>query len=401
IFCPMYASPDDCQKYAANTSNTKPLIQCEYNHTMGNSGGNLADYWDLVRRYPIFQGGFDWDFVDQGLRRKKDERGKGRAYTYGGDYNDYDPSDNNFNCNGLLGPDRQLNPHAYELAYQYQDAWATLVSHSQTGAVVSVRNERAFTSLDDVRMTWALLENGAQVAGGVIDHVNVAPQQTSDVDVNFGRAISPGVEALLNIDFQLVRDKPLMKAGQTIAYAQLPLGGQYAPAQPTAKPGKAKAEQKGAVTLTAGDAKVQIDPATGLVNLYTSGSDTYIANGATIKPNFWRAPTDNDMGAGFQTRLKAWRDTPMQLQSLTTATDRKAGTAQATATLRLTAIGATLTLTYTLDSRDGSLTIAQQLTPDPESSATDIMFRFGLALQMPKQMNLSSFYGRGPAENYT
>ena len=129
IFCPMYYSVSDCEKYSKDTTYTRPLIQCEYNHTMGNSGGNLAEYWQLIRKYPKFQGGFDWDFVDQGLHRKlnyKADRSvadydsitanwsKDTEYTYGGDYNNYDPSDNNFNCNGIIGPDRQLNPHAYE-----------------------------------------------------------------------------------------------------------------------------------------------------------------------------------------------------------------------------------------------------------------------------------------------
>lgn len=414
IFCPMYYGVSDCEKYAADPASAKPLIQCEYNHTMGNSGGNLVDYWNLVRRYPIFQGGFDWDFVDQGLHRKTvkpmsiDPSKLTYAdlrkieYTYGGDYNTYDPSDNNFNCNGLIGPDRQYNPHAYELAYQYQDLWATLAGQTATGVVLNIASERTFTDLQDVEMTWTLMVDGCEVKTGTVSNLSVGPRSSQDVNIDFGQTLDFSGETLLNVDFRLKTARPLMHKGQTIAYAQLNLGGTYTQATTTtdAKPGKAKATEKDGVTLTAGDATLQIDAATGLVTLYSCAGHTYIANGATIRPNFWRAPTDNDMGASLNKKLSMWRDTPMQLQSLTTATDRKAGTATATATLRLTSVGATLTLTYTLDSRDGSLTIGQSLTPDADSAAPDVMFRFGLALQMPKAMDQSHYYGRGPIENY-
>ena len=411
IFCPMYMSVADCKAYAANPSATKPLILCEYNHTMGNSGGNLADYWDLVRQYPAFQGGFDWDFADQALHRHPvrpmsinpktltpDELRK-IAYTYGGDYNSHDPSDNNFNCNGIVGPDRQLNPHAYELAYQYQDIWATLASQSPTGATVDVRNERFFTDLSDVEMAWTLLVDGQERASGIVADVNASPQATRSVEIDFGKETGDG-EALLNVDFRLRKGKPLMDKGQTVAYAQLSLGGQYTAPAACGKPAKAKAESKNGVTLTAGQAKVEIDPATGLISLYAFGTDTLIARGATVKPNFWRAPTDNDMGAGLHKLLKAWRDTPLELTGLTSSANRKAGTASAKAQYRLAAIGASLSLTYTLDSRDGSLSIEQTLTPDDGSAAPATMFRYGLAIQLPKTMDISTFYGRGPVENY-
>lgn len=178
IFCPMYYSVDACRSYAENSKYSKPLIQCEYNHTMGNSGGNLSDYWELIRKYPKFQGGFIWDFADQALHRQPqwnpsrtladmettasrlspvDSTGKTQVvpivdYTYGGDYNTYDPSDNNFNCNGVLGPDRQMNPHAYEVAYQYQNIWVEPVDLSK--GIIRVRNEFFFRNLADYRMEW-------------------------------------------------------------------------------------------------------------------------------------------------------------------------------------------------------------------------------------------------------
>ena len=129
IFCPMYGPPDWCEKYT-KSGNPRPLIQCEYAHAMGNSVGNFKEYWDLIRRTPNYQGGYIWDFIDQGLR-DVNKQGK-QIYTYGGDYGRYPASDNNFNCNGLINPDRQLNPHAYEVAYYYQNIWTRPVNSNGT-----------------------------------------------------------------------------------------------------------------------------------------------------------------------------------------------------------------------------------------------------------------------------
>ena len=123
IFCPMYMGYEDCEKYA-QTDNPRPLIQCEYAHAMGNSIGGFKEYWDIIRKYPKYQGGYIWDFVDQGLRDKSKITGR-EIFTYGGDYGRYPASDNNFNCNGIIAPDRRLNPHAYEVRYYYQNVWIT------------------------------------------------------------------------------------------------------------------------------------------------------------------------------------------------------------------------------------------------------------------------------------
>ena len=168
IFCPMYYSHDGCDKYSKDDKFTRPLIQCEYNHTMGNSSGGLKEYWDMVRKYPKFQGGYIWDFVDQALHRNpvkpmsvKDNLTYAQynkiKYTYGGDYNDYDPSDNNFNCNGVIGPDRQLNPHAYEVAYEYQNIWAEAVD-LQAGKI-SVYNDHFFSKHPTIQLVWTLLQD--------------------------------------------------------------------------------------------------------------------------------------------------------------------------------------------------------------------------------------------------
>lgn len=176
IFCPMYYSHKACDDYSKDSKYTRPLIQCEYNHTMGNSSGGLMEYWDITRKYPKNQGGYIWDFVDQALHRTpvapmsiKDNLSYPEynkiQYTYGGDYNNYDPSDNNFNCNGIIGPDRQLNPHAYEVAYVYQNIWAEAVDIK--AGKISVYNENFFRDLSNYQLVWTILQNGKPVQNAV------------------------------------------------------------------------------------------------------------------------------------------------------------------------------------------------------------------------------------------
>ena len=200
---------------------------------MGNSGGNLKEYWDLVRRYPKYQGGFDWDFVDQALHRTPHfdasrsladyermakEANVKTEYTYGGDYNRHDPSDNNFNCNGMIGPDRQLNPHAYEVGYEYQNIWASPVDLRQ--GKIRIHNEYFFRDLGNYRMEWSLVNEGETVKSGTIEQLDIAPQQTAEYTLPITGKEYDG-EVLLNIDFKLKDAEPLMTAGQTVAEAQM------------------------------------------------------------------------------------------------------------------------------------------------------------------------------------
>lgn len=220
IFCPMYYSQGSCEYYSKSTEaeDRKPLIQCEYAHAMGNSMGGFKEYWDLVRTYPKFQGGFIWDFADQGLRRK-DASGR-EHYTYGGDYNTYDPSDNNFNCNGLFNPDRQPNPHAYDVAYYYQDIWTQPIDlkHGR----IKVRNEYFFRSLDNHQLQWALLAGGMVVERGVQPLPVIEPQSEVEVQVPFHYALADnGKEVLLNVDYVLVSDEKPLTAGTRVAQEQL------------------------------------------------------------------------------------------------------------------------------------------------------------------------------------
>ena len=409
IFCPMYYSHDGCDKYSKDDKFTRPLIQCEYNHTMGNSSGGLKEYWDMVRKYPKFQGGYIWDFVDQALHRNpvkpmsvKDNLTYAQynkiKYTYGGDYNDYDPSDNNFNCNGVIGPDRQLNPHAYEVAYEYQNIWAEAVD-LQAGTI-SVYNEHFFRNLANYQLVWTLLQDGKAVQNGTVDKLDVAPQQKTTLTLPY--QIPAEGEVLLNIEFRLKKAEPLMEAGQMVAYRQLEVRTANAAAAVVAE-GKLKVENKKKETeikVLNDFIDIEFDKATGLLKEYEVNGVDLLGEGGTLKPNFWRAVTDNDMGAQLQKKFRVWRAPALNLQTIT-ASKVKVGknvNAVVKAVYDMPDVKAALTITYTI-APDGTMGVEQTMDATEGEKVSD-MFRFGMLMQLPFQMDNSTFYGRGPIENY-
>ena len=419
IFCPMYYPVSACEKYAKDPNSPMPLIQCEYNHTMGNSGGNLSDYWNLVRKYPIFQGGFDWDFVDQALHRKivkpmsilpyrlNNEELRKIEYTYGGDYNKYDPSDNNFNCNGIIGPDRQLNPHAYEVAYQYQNIWAKMVS-AETGQV-SVYNENFFRDLSNYALAWSLEEDGVETQNGTIADLDVPAQQTRTYTIPYDRSKITGKEVFLNIDFRLKNSEPLMTAGQVVAYAQLPVVTKQACDGDCSKMlaeghGKKKmklaAKKDNVVAVTTPNLTFKLDRTTGLISEYAYNGKSMLGEGGTLKPNFWRAPTDNDMGANFQKKFKVWKNPQMNLKNIDVKKDKKANTVTIVTSFDMPEVQGQMDITYLVFANTGAVKVTEDFKATEGAKVSD-MFRFGMLLQMPYSMEKSTYYGRGPIENYS
>ena len=419
IFCPMYYPVSACEKYAKDPNSPMPLIQCEYNHTMGNSGGNLSDYWDLVRKYPIFQGGFDWDFVDQALHRKivkpmsilpyrlNNEELRKIEYTYGGDYNKYDPSDNNFNCNGIIGPDRQMNPHAYEVAYQYQNIWAKMVS-AETGQV-SVYNENFFRDLSNYALAWSLEEDGVETQNGTIADLDVPAQQTRTYTIPYDRSKITGKEVFLNVDFRLKNSEPLMTAGQVVAYAQLPVVTKQACEGDCSKMlaeghGKKKmklaAKKDNVVAVTTPNLTFKLDRTTGLISEYAYNGKSMLGEGGTLKPNFWRAPTDNDMGAGLQKKFKVWKNPQMNLKNIDVKKDKKANTVTIVTSFDMPEVQGQMDITYLVFANTGAVKVTEDFKATEGAKVSD-MFRFGMLLQMPYSMEKSTYYGRGPIENYS
>lgn len=419
IFCPMYYPVAASEKYAKDPNSPMPLIQCEYNHTMGNSGGNLSDYWDLIRKYPILQGGFDWDFVDQALHRNivkpmsilpykmNNEDLRKIEYCYGGDYNKYDPSDNNFNCNGIIGPDRQMNPHAYEVAYQYQNIWTKMVN-AETGEV-SVHNENFFRDLSNYALAWSLEEDGVETQNGTIADLDVPAQQTKNFTIPYDKSKIKGKEVFLNIDFRLKEAEPLLTAGQVMAYAQLPVVTKQACCGDCSKMlaqghGKKKmklaAKKNNVVAVTTPNLTFKIDRSTGLISEYAYNGKSLLGEGGTLKPNFWRAPTDNDMGAGLQKKFKAWKNPQMNLKNIEVKKDKKTNSVTILTSFDMPEVQGQMDITYVVFANTGAVKVTEDFKATEGAKVSD-MFRFGMLMQMPYTMEKSNYYGRGPIENYS
>ena len=419
IFCPLYYPVAASEKYAKDPNSPMPLIQCEYNHTMGNSGGNLSDYWNLIRKYPILQGGFDWDFVDQALHRNivkpmsilpykmNNEELRKIEYCYGGDYNKYDPSDNNFNCNGIIGPDRQMNPHAYEVAYQYQNIWAKMVN-AETGEV-SVHNENFFRDLSNYALAWSLEEDGVETQNGTIADLDVPAQQTRNFTIPYDKSKIKGKEVFLNIDFRLKEAEPLLTAGQVMAYAQLPVVTKQACCGDCSKMlaqghGKKKmklaAKKNNVVAVTTPNLTFKIDRSTGLISEYAYNGKSLLGEGGTLKPNFWRAPTDNDMGAGLQKKFKAWKNPQMNLKNIDVKKDKKTNSVTILTSFDMPEVQGQMDITYVVFANTGAVKVTEDFKATEGAKVSD-MFRFGMLMQMPYTMEKSNYYGRGPIENYS
>ena len=419
IFCPMYYPVAASEKYAKDPNSPMPLIQCEYNHTMGNSGGNLSDYWNLIRKYPILQGGFDWDFVDQALHRNivkpmsilpykmNNEELRKIEYCYGGDYNKYDPSDNNFNCNGIIGPDRQMNPHAYEVAYQYQNIWTKMVN-AETGEV-SVHNENFFRDLSNYALAWSLEEDGVETQNGTIADLDVPAQQTKNFTIPYDKSKIKGKEVFLNIDFRLKEAEPLLTAGQVMAYAQLPVVTKQACSGDCSKMlaqghGKKKmklaAKKNNVVAVTTPNLTFKIDRSTGLISEYAYNGKSLLGEGGTLKPNFWRAPTDNDMGAGLQKKFQAWKNPQMNLKNIDVKKDKKTNSVTILTSFDMPEVQGQMDITYLVFANTGAVKVTEDFKATEGAKVSD-MFRFGMLMQMPYTMEKSNYYGRGPIENYS
>ena len=382
IFCPMYYGYGDCEKYAQG-DNARPLIQCEYAHAMGNSMGGFKEYWDLIRKYPKYQGGFIWDFVDQGLRDKSPVTGK-EIFTYGGDYGRYPASDYNFNCNGIIAPDRRLNPHAYEVQYYYQNEWIS--DKGLKEGRFEVYNENFFKSLDDLTLTWKVKRHG-----GKVDVSGIAPQQRKTFT---DEALKKTLERVLkhHADEEIWVNFEFRKGDEVVARQQF-IVQPYQFATIDAEQAKVDTEEtKSYVKMTAGGTTLTIGKQSGMIDYLDIDGQSMLIDRQSVTPEFWRAPTDNDYGAWMQQRFSQWKSPQMKV------TDFSFNENTVLVHLDMPANQAKLTMTYTLKT-DGSVVVRQQMQVD-ENAKESWLFRYGMQLQMPKQYNTIKYYGRGPHENY-
>lgn len=378
IICPMYMSPDGCVRYLEN-SPRKPLIQCEYAHAMGNSGGNFKDYWDLVRKYPEYQGGFIWDFQDQALWN-------GKYWAFGGDYNPGGPSDGSFNCNGVVAADRSLHPHAYEIRYQYQDIWT-----SGTPGALRVFNEFFFKDLSDVMLLWDIEKDGEKVLSGVVPTLNVRPQESATISLGDVKIPDDGT-VTLNVRYVLKRAWPLVEAGSQIAYAQILLADRR-PVMVEPAAGKTSVSRSGNSVIVSGKAwTITFDKASGAMTSYVIGRKELLSR--PLVPCFNRAPVENDLGAALPYRWNLWRNPEFKVGAFNVTGDSGSTMVE----VEYEPIGGKAPLSVFYEVRaDGSVSVVEKMGDAPD--APD-MFRFGMAFAMPGTYGDLDFFGLGPWENY-
>ena len=403
IYCPMYIGYEESESYC-KSNGTKPYIQCEYAHAMGNSEGGFKEYWDLIRKYPKYQGGYIWDFVDQGLRDKSPITGK-EIFTYGGDYGRYPGSDYNFNCNGIIAPNRRLNPHAYEIQYVLQNVW--IKDFDAENGSFNVYNENFFKNIDDLSLTATLFANGVKLTTVAIpDTKGIAPQATKLVKsealksaIEKAEAEHATEEITINFAFASDGSQPLVDKGQVMARQQIVLNGyEFDKVDAPANTGsKIEVEETNSyVKVSAERMSVTIGKKTGMIDYLDVDGEPMLKFRESMTPEFWRAPTDNDYGASLQKKMRVWKNPQMNLKSFDKSESKDS--VVLTANFEMPEVKAELMLRYRINAA-GEVTVTEKMTTDKEAKVADL-FRYGMQLQMPSSFSKLEYYGRGPEENY-
>lgn len=403
IYCPMYIGYEESENYC-KSNGTKPYIQCEYAHAMGNSEGGFKEYWDLIRKYPKYQGGYIWDFVDQGLRDKSPVTGK-EIFTYGGDYGRYPASDYNFNCNGIIAPNRRLNPHAYEIQYVLQNVW--IKDFDAENGSFNVYNENFFKNIDDLNLTATLFANGVKLTTVAIpDTKGIAPQATKLVKsealksaIEKAEAEHATEEITINFAFASDGSQPLVDKGQVMARQQIVLNGyEFDKVDAPANTGsKIEVEETNSyVKVSAERMSVTIGKKTGMIDYLDVDGEPMLKFRESMTPEFWRAPTDNDYGASLQKKMRVWKNPQMNLKSFDKSESKDS--VVLTANFEMPEVKAELMLRYRINAA-GEVTVTEKMTTDKEAKVADL-FRYGMQLQMPASFSKLEYYGRGPEENY-
>ncbi|MDR1340590.1 MAG: DUF4981 domain-containing protein [Prevotellaceae bacterium] len=396
IYVPQYPSPDGFRNYALNRTD-RPMISSEYAHAMGNSLGNFKEYWEVIENpeYKTLQGGFIWDWIDQGLKVTRNGR---TFFAYGGDFEpesvfEGKGNDRNFLINGMISPARIPNPGAYEVKKVYRNIAASLSNAS--GYEVEVRNKNFFRDLSNCYLSWSLLENGKSVQSGRIDNLDIAPLQSKKYAIPLGGTRSKDREYYLNIKFLLKTAEPLLEKDYEIASEQFALtefkSPDFAKAGGT---GSLKVESlSGTCRLQGKNFSVTFDLSSGLIREYKYGGQSLIVSGAQV--NFWRAMTDNDHGAGSNKKLREWFSAGKTEKPEVSVSEGN----PCTITVKRNLLGndAEMIQTYTVDS-DGRILVENSFVKKQGQHA--MMPKFGNILVLAGMYRNLTYYGRGPWENY-
>lgn len=393
IFCPMYIRYANAEKYIKNDQD-RPFIMCEYAHAMGNSMGGFKEYWDLIRKYPTFQGGCIWDFVDQALYKpaNAEKYGTNHVFAFGGDYNSEDPSDASFNNNGLIAPDRTWHRHAYEVRYQHRSILAWASPEEAAKGRVHIFNEYFFIPLDRFSLDWELVRNGVAFRRGSVASLGVQPQDSAAIDL--GYKVNPELlkdsDVYLNISFRLNRQDGILPAGTELSYEQIALSESWVP------------DAYKSLTLSKRPVEIEFDKETGSLTKYSYFSKNLIS--APILPCFGRAVTDNDEGMlvdlSFDKEAKrmfaTWRNPESKATSFE---DRQDGDTRIVTVKYKPIEDAIPVLTYRI-APDGVINVTLSVEDAGNLKAAPHFFRVGVEFAMPGEYSLIDFYGEGPFDSY-
>ena len=394
IYAPMYDGLDRMVDYATDPRFTQPMIQCEYAHMQGNSGGVLKDYWDVIYAHPEkLQGGFVWDWVDQGMNGTTAD---GRHFwKTGGDYGPNPGGDIEFG-DGLNQPDRTPNPQLHELKKVYQPIAFEAVD-AATGRF-RVVNRNDFRDLSGFDLEWELLEDGAPAARGALPALATAARAADNVSLTLPAASAPGVERVITLRARAKAGTiPLVPAGDVVAWDQFVLPAATPRAFPSQSPkGEIALVDDGkTIRLSARDAELIIDRQTGLVTRYAVGGETLLSGGA---PNFFRALTDNDLGAKVDRTHAIWRGFTEARDVRSIAVQASPSGARTVAIDYVYGAGAVRFLSTYVMQPDGTVIVTGRFTPNRGDLPDPL--RVGLAFSMPSALTDVAWYGRGPYETY-
>lgn len=407
----MYPSVDTVKGRA---NGTMPYVMCEYDHAMGNAVGNIKEYWDAIRKADHMMGGFIWDWVDQSRlinvpSGKYDyysepfahktlyaEEAKGKFYGYGGDWKD-NPNDGSFCVNGLVSPDRDVQPELYEVKYVYQNFWFTAKDDALKKGLITVFNESLVDNLNDYDLVWKLMEDDKELAKGTVT-ADVASKEKKEIEVPYLSAVpktkKAGAEYYLTLEVQLKEDRIYAKKGHEVAHEQFKLPeGIETVAYETSTDAITVTEEGDNLKVVGKDFNFNLSKKTGLISNYTYKDKLLMTEGP--KPNYYRAPINNDTGNQGSTWTKV---TGQELKSYQ-ITQEPDGRRMIKTELTYSKVPAlVVTVDYTIE---GNGAIRVKMTTDPTNTTLKEALRIGMDMKLPKGFENITWYGDGPVETFS
>ncbi|MEO6069875.1 MAG: glycoside hydrolase family 2 TIM barrel-domain containing protein [Chitinophagaceae bacterium] len=393
MIVPQYPDPSWLKRYSSRNPD-RALVMSEYAHIMGNSLGNFKEYWDVIENNPYLQGGFIWEWIDQAIDTVKNGK---RIFAYGGDFPlsgpvNQDFSDNNFCVKGVVTAYRELTPMAVEIKKVYQHIKTNYNGNNS----IETRNAYSFRNLDNMQLNWELQEDGKVIEKGTVQNLSLTPQEAKTFLLPIKTKEKDGKEYFLNIRYTLKNSEPFLEKGYEIASEQFAWSKGKMAAMPAIHNGKLTlAQTSDKATISGKDFSIAFDLAKGVMSSYSVKGEQLMERGP--QPAFWRAPTDNDIGAGYNRSLRKWRNA---------YENGKIGEAKITPTSNGYEVAFTKSLvdgdasieqTFSVYG-DGSVKVENHFIPI--KGGHKILFRFGNDLTLNKELNTIQYYGRGPWENY-